>query len=413
MTPTLAGRSATILTILIFNFSNMMAKITPNTGVEDSKEHGYRHYLDRINDKSFFAKRNIEKENDKNKVYDVVKEILYSTVSIMDIKDIDTCHESFSVKFRLYTMYKLDLLKLGLNDLHKKTSDSECFYKLLPSEISQLNEAARIPIVSVFNIISLEETDDADMRAYISEDGETYVLWNKLYDVTCRERFEVEDFPYDNQDLQIELRLNDPLTWNEYDLTVHMVQFHKNAIRLTEWVQNCPQIFRNSPAHKSTTISLQVLRKARYYIQNIVVIMYLLSLSGLLAFSMTIDDVSGRVGNSLTLILTAVAFKFVLQTSLPIVPYNTLLDYFIMWSTYCLFFVAMVSVIPYNWFDNEQRQITANYALGWISACLCVLFAFVWSIMAYKRIQKGKPNPIEEVEGKNWYTFDFSVTPFM
>ena len=45
--------------------------------------------------------------------------------------------------------------------------------------------------------------------------------------------------------------------------------------------------------------------------------MFFLSLLGLLAFSMPVDDIGSRVNTLLTLVLTSVAFKFVLDSALP------------------------------------------------------------------------------------------------
>jgi hypothetical protein len=119
------------------------------------------------------------------------------------------------------------------------------------------------------------------------------------------------------QGLSIELRLNDSRTWNLFDLSVHTVQFNKEVMRLTEWKVFAPLVLRDNPKTKATHVHLQIQRLPGFYIQNVVITMYVLSLLGPLAFVMDISDVGSRVGNVLTLILTAVAFKFVLAGALP------------------------------------------------------------------------------------------------
>lgn len=121
----------------------------------------------------------------------------------------------------------------------------------------------------------------------------------------------------DAQDLTVELRLTDGRVWDLYDLSVHMVQLNREVMHLTEWKVFTPTVQRNNPKTKATHVKLKIQRLAGFYIQNVVVTMYVLSLLGPLAFVMDITDVGSRVGNVLTLILTAVAFKFVLAGALP------------------------------------------------------------------------------------------------
>ena len=58
-------------------------------------------------------------------------------------------------------------------------------------------------------------------------------------------------------------------------------------------------------------------------------ILFPMALLAALGFSCRVDDVSGRLGTTFTLLLTFVAFKLLIGEKLPSVPYSTWLDTFI------------------------------------------------------------------------------------
>ena len=97
--------------------------------------------------------------------------------------------------------------------------------------------------------------------------------------------FELENFPYDCQQLTLEFRLNSPKTWDFYDLTINSLQFNKMALELTEWRPFTPHLIRENPKHKVSKVTIQVQRLAGYYIQNVVCIMFALSLLSLSSYS--------------------------------------------------------------------------------------------------------------------------------
>jgi preprotein translocase subunit SecG len=193
---------------------------------------------------------------------------------------------------------------------------------------------------------------------------------------------------------------------------VNCVQFHKQALEQTEWIVYEPSIKRDSPKHKVTKVELHVQRCPNYYLQNIIGVMFTLSLLGLLCFAMDIDDLGSRVGNLLTLILAAVAFKFVVAQILPRVPYNTLIDYYMIWSGLSLAVTAFFSIIP-SFFEDSDTQKIVNKAMFVLSAIFIVGSLLTWLVMALlsMRRRNRKLRPVTIVKDKNWYAARFS-TPF-
>jgi len=109
---------------------------------------------------------------------------------------------------------------------------------------------------------------------------------------------------------------------------------------MTEWVAHEPTVERGSPPHKASLVRLQVARRPQYYVNNIVGIITMLSLLGFLAFFLPVGDLGDRINLILTLLLTAVAFKFVVAESIPRLGYQTHIDSFVLYNMFFLFSVS-------------------------------------------------------------------------
>lgn len=49
-------------------------------------------------------------------------------------------------------------------------------------------------------------------------------MWNDAYSLELKQHFDLRHFPFDRHGLQIEIRQDNSLTWDKYDLTVCAVQ---------------------------------------------------------------------------------------------------------------------------------------------------------------------------------------------
>jgi hypothetical protein len=245
------------------------------------------------------------------------------------------------------------------------------------------SEHMPMPTLKFGNAYEIENHDDIpSVRIYGQGKfvEKPLILWNKGYLLTLKENFELRDFPFDLQELQVELRQDDSRTWDQFDLTIMSVQFHKNALQLAEWTLVEP-IVKKVDSTVSTAI-LRVSRRPQYYLLNIVVIMDMLSVLGLTVFALPNDDLASRQAHILTLILTAVAFKFVISDSMPKIGYNTLLDDFVLGNFFFLFMTALLATganfLIYESGVETVMGISTNRAAGWSSLILLVVVNAVW-----------------------------------
>lgn len=375
------------------------------------------HFLDQVSDKGLYKTTPVNPAGNgdsKQSQSCKPKQRLNVTVSITDIMNIDPMNETFSIKFRLYAFWEVDLHAIGLVHLAKKALRSGHFYSMTSSEIEELQEKYRIPAISLFNETSNEDTEPFDVRVYGGKEGMTGLLWNKLFHCTCREKCDLHDFPFDWQDLVLDLRLNDPKTWDDFNLTVNSVQFHKDALSLSEWRLYAPIVKRDSPKEKATRVLLPVKRYSAFYMQNIVAMLFGLTMLGLLSFAMDVGDLGSRVSTLLTIILTVVAFKFILASTLPKVPYNCLIDYFMMSQMFALGMMSLFCILPSFWANDLAATI--NIALASFSGFFLVGSLLLWLLYAHYAshgARSRRMKAIEMVPNKNWYSFRYSSPAFL
>jgi len=126
-------------------------------------------------------------------------------------------------------------------------------------------------------------------------------------------------------------------------------------------------------------LGFRITRKPTYYLSNVALPVFLLTLFCMSVFFFDTTDLAGRLSVVLSLILTSVAFKYVIAGYLPKVPYSTLLDKYVMWSFCTLFAVGIencfISVSPV-----EEATTTADRASAIVatvlSACSIVVLWF-------------------------------------
>ena len=154
----------------------------------------------------------------------------------------------------------------------------------------------------------------------------------------------------------------------KYELRCNIVMLSHETLDMSEWHVLTPHIAGANPNvplnRKRATVNLRVRRLSRYYLFNVVLMMWFISKLGLTAFVMDVDDLGSRVTTCITLLLTSVAFKFVLSSSLPKVPYNTLLDLYIWIATFSLVLMSVLCIVPSFFPHEDGTPYTAHLAKG-------------------------------------------------
>ena len=169
--------------------------------------------------------------------------------------------------------------------------------------------------------------------------GETIMQWRADCRGSFREGFELEHFPFDVQPLTITVSCNRPSS--EVELLEDCYTGTKSILRnqftvMTDFDLSGPVMQSRTDEDLKKYPLLHVYfigqRRAAYYMWNIALPNFLLSALVFTSFAIAPEDLADRLSVTLTLVLTSVAFKYMVAQELPRISYLTLLDKYILLS---------------------------------------------------------------------------------
>eukprot|EP01083_Nonionella_stella_P111614 327519_1 len=200
-------------------------------------------------------------------------------------------------------------------------------------------------------------------------DGVRYpyiIIARYRYDGLFGEEFELKSFPFDCQDLQIKIGLDDdisnycfvPSLWKggvslgniglseghnlaEYDIMDFFLDIYVNTEKTNQKESNF-----KARKQSMAVFRIKIARKWQIFFWKIGLFMFVTSLCSLLVFTMENDSelLADKYSLLITLLLTAVAFQFVVAAFIPNLPYNTYLDWYIT-VAFLIIFIMIISVV--------------------------------------------------------------------
>jgi len=166
---------------------------------------------------------------------------------------------------------------------------------------------------------------------------------------TCVEKFELENFPFDEQDLSIHFhevsgiskwRFAPETRGKESTRALPWINIIKRHFVAPEWKfvsaiaeisETSGQNSKSGKKYSTVIVRLKMLREWKSY-KNIFWPMMILTALSLFVFAIDIDNIADRLAYTVTLLLTVVAFGNSVQDQLPDLPILTILDKFVMFS---------------------------------------------------------------------------------
>jgi hypothetical protein len=209
-------------------------------------------------------------------------------------------------------------------------------------------------------------------------------------------KLELRHYPFDVQKLHVNLISNEPLTKcilvnNE---TLNSIIIEDDFRDFKEWylydfvgiedyeiLSNTYDI--NEESRSIVSYYCVVARKTRYFYCNSLFLIFLLTFISLCSFTLKVDDLGFRFEVLISLILSLVSFKLVINENLPSLDYLTILD---LYSIFSIVFLAIItlwhSIIGFS--QRRINTLTAYkidfYVFLCVTILLCVLHivAIVW-----------------------------------
>ncbi|CAD7926336.1 unnamed protein product [Amoebophrya sp. A120] len=238
---------------------------------------------------------------------------------------------------------------------------------------------------------------------------EVVVTKNQMMTSTCRNDYDLSDFPFDMQELQIvlfiipEVNAVFQLQVDEVLMKPHLAQSFETNFKTPDW-EIVPGSFTvlvdSPPAGQRVVISLQVKRIWQSYIWNFYLVFFLITTSGyssyiwnghrgvsdsmLLSGEINVENPHDAIMISLLALLTNISFKTYVASVAPKVGYMTNLDVYIFG---CLIVSTLQVGTHVLIVIGDVSQFTKNmYVLGGMAA-LWILF-HLWYIFLVRQSRR-------------------------
>lgn len=272
------------------------------------------------------------------------------------------------------------------------------YFQLVPPPDLILDEGQRKKIESqryfAPRLMLTNMVKETKMRQFYiikeNADGPPSVRFNWFVTGTFQHTFELKDFPFDEQDLTIELKTRYSCT-NERtpvklikleDAKVTSTLVTKNFAQKEEYILYPGINFETgvSDADESSErkvfsllkMKLRVKRMYFYWISNVILPMGIVTSTLFSTYALPPEETNDRLSASLTILLAMVAFKNFTAEKLPKIAYLSLLDWYILLSFVLAFFVVFSHILirACGWSEPlltwTVNRTSGDAASGWV-----------------------------------------------
>ncbi|GAB1602453.1 cys-loop ligand-gated ion channel-like isoform X4, partial [Argonauta hians] len=210
-------------------------------------------------------------------------------------------------------------------------------------------------------------------RVNFNDKGEAYIVEKRVIKGTFMENLELNDFPFDVQDLTVTVASELPSYEVELieDVDEHHVVNRQSFVDEQEWhlymhtetekkelaIDQADATVRRS----ALSVKCRAARRPGYFVWNIFMVTFLICSLAFTTFSVDKKYPQNRLQLSFTLVLTAVAFKSVVNQSLPRISYLTYMDKYllismVMLSTVCAWH-GLVTLLNHDKENADRVEI--------------------------------------------------------
>ncbi len=297
-------------------------------------------------------------------------------IEIVEISQIQDHDQKFDVEFNAYFVWKdprlvFDARQAGVN---KKTIQADELWTPDPLLVDELDVDER-----------------GGVTAHVQPDGTVYL--NRYYRGTITGSFDLHEFPLDRHELEVTLEATDYET-DEVEFVVGEVRATNPAHVVPHgWklVDMSASAGESKYARTNETFSLfrttiRVMRDPHFYLWSIVLPLIPIMATAWSVFWMDPKEFSSQVGVGITAMLTVVAYRITIDSSLPPLTYMTRMDYFLLICQTFVFlaFVASVSIHVLYALDVPHMRARAarlNEVSRWLPPLVLTVVSVLLAIL--------------------------------
>lgn len=250
-------------------------------------------------------------------------------------------------------------------------------------EGSDVTDLMWTPGIEYTNIVEMQ--DSLLNKIYINVDG--MIHHEQRVQGIFASDLDFSEFPFDRQILKITMV---PFNPNSVDL-IGLAPYDEwtDGLKFRDWTLVKTKGFEASVDYLGETyptyeFQLFIDRIPNFYIIKVIVPVFIMSLLTLCAFLISPADFDARLGVTVTLLLTVVAYTFIASENLPVLSYLTFVDAYLVVS----FFICVISVLGTVVFrlltgveydDDDLRTLKMHRASRLTGLVLfCIYAATVW-----------------------------------
>ncbi|XP_012946833.2 glycine receptor subunit alphaZ1 [Aplysia californica] len=300
----------------------------------------------------------------------------------LKIEDIDTIQETFSGLVFVKARWREPLLDSSTS-----------------RDISKINwDGLWNPKIEIHNVKG-EAKQQIWKDLQFGPGGEAFVLEKRRVKGVFSESMELQEFPFDIQDLSLLITSNHQenevdLEEDQEDISNVVTQsfVDESEWHLKKFVQCEPRVtedefVQNKYRKPGLFFRCCVIRRAGFFVWNIMLIMSIISALSFVTFAVSRALPQNRIQLSFILLLAGVTFKFAASQSVPKISYLTHLDRYILGSMIFLFLVAVwhgvITRLDHN--ASDEIDMYAFIAFIILYVVLHVVFLVAMMIRGFSR----------------------------
>jgi len=221
----------------------------------------------------------------------------------------------------------------------------------------------RVGIVNETNSVSRKMPDSVE----VEPDGT--VTYRQRYVGAFTQPLRLQSFPFDRQTFRVQL-VAVPYQSNEVMFVPDQVWIQDGlkgaggispSVTLPDWTiekfEVKPLVYALAPRHQYSGYAFEFTasRNVQHYILKVILPLVLIVIMSWAVFWIDPINASSQVSIAMTSMLTLIAYRFAIDSQLPLLPYMTRLDVFILASTLLVFF-SLIEVVATIILDNTQKK---------------------------------------------------------
>lgn len=261
----------------------------------------------------------------------------------------------------------------------------------------------RVPGIRLPRLVC--HVEESRIWRHFEGDSDKTVAWQgtSVFSFSGFEIFEVHDFPFDRQIINLhlfEFVWRDDKDTDVYHEAMKVVSFTMETLSmLPEWdtypavIEPCDILHPGSGPTFGTRfiVKLRLQRKERYYVTHIFLVSLLILVASILPLAF--EPGEGHIGDRLSIhsggLLTLVAFKYGVSADLPSVPYATFISTFLTAQILTLVAVSGESIFAYKMVDVYISKAALDLFEDSLLVALLLMWLLYFGHIAFSKKRKS------------------------